>query len=439
VVDLSSQPVDEAVVMEPRPAVPRPRRLLRSAIIGTGFVGPFHVDAVRRGGYAEVVALAGSDPARTAARARDLAVPLATTDVARLLADPGIDVVHICTPNRTHVELASAALEAGKHVVVEKPVALNASDAAALAALARRLDRHATVAFTYRGYPMVRRARRLVQAGELGDLRLVHGEYIQDWLSEATDYNWRIEPEIGGASRAVADIGSHWFDTAEFIAGRRIESVLADVATFVPRRRRPSGGGQAFVRADAHGEEVEIRSEDAATILVRFEGGARGACVVSQVSPGRKNGFELELAGSHATLDWAQEDPEHLWLRSRDESRLLTRGPADGPEPETRGVPSLPAGHPEGWAEALRDLLRPFYAAIVAEDRPVDPDLADVPYPRIEDGARAVAFVEATLASARDGRWTPISAARSLGSSGPGSKRKSSAGRSHDLGRRPRE
>jgi predicted dehydrogenase len=439
VVDLSSQRVDEAVVMEPGPAVPRPTRLLRSAIIGTGFVGPFHVDAVRRGGYAEVVALAGSDPARTAARARDLAIPLATTDVARLLADPAIDVIHICTPNRTHVELASAALEAGKHVVVEKPVALNASEALTLAALARRLDRHAMVAFTYRGYPMVRRARRLVQSGQLGDLRLVHGEYIQDWLSEATDFNWRIEPEIGGASRAVADIGSHWFDTAEFIAGRRIESVLADVATFIPRRHRPSGGGQAFVRADAPGEEIEIRSEDAATILIRFEGGARGACVVSQVSPGRKNGFALELAGSDATLDWAQEDPEHVWLRSRDESRLLTRGPADGPEPETPGIPPLPAGHPEGWAEALRDLLRPFYAAIVDGNRPVDPDQADVPYPTIEDGARAVAFGEATLASARGVRWTPISAARWQVPSDRGSKPKQSAGGSPDMGQKARE
>ena len=385
--------------------------MLSSAVIGTGFVGPFHIDAIRRGGYADVVALAGTDAARTAKRALDLGVPLATTDVALLLGDPTIDVVHICTPNRTHVELATAALEAGKHVVVEKPVALTASDAGALAGLARRLGRHAMVAFTYRGYPMVRRARDLVRAGELGDLRLVHGAYIQDWLSEPTDYNWRIDPEVGGASRAVADIGSHWFDTAEFIAGRRIDAVLADVATFVPRRRRPVGDVQAFAKADGPGEEIDVRSEDAATILVRFEGGARGACVISQVSPGRKNGFELELAGSRATIDWAQEEPERLWVRSRDEARLLIRRPEDGPPAPAPGIPSLPAGHSEGWAEALRDLLRPFYAAIAAGEEPLDPS-DPAPYPTLEDGARAVTFVEATLASARDTRWTRVTAAR---------------------------
>jgi len=383
-------------------------RHLRVAVVGTGFIGPFHVDAVRRGGYGEVVALGGSDAARTAARASALGVPVATTDVAALLADPSIDVVHVCTPNRTHVELATAALEAGRHVVVEKPVALASTEAYALAALARRLGLHAAVALTYRGYPMVRRARALVGAGELGDLRLVHGEYIQDWLAEPGDYNWRLEPEIGGASRAVADIGTHWFDTAEFIAGRRIEAVCADVATFVPRRHRPIGGSVAFGRAEGPTEEVDVRSEDAATILVRFEGGARGACIVSQVSPGRKNGLEIELAGSRATLDWAQEDGEHLWLRTREESRLLARGPADWVPAATPGVPSLPAGHPEGWAEALRDLLRPFYAAIAAGDPPPEPRAPDAPYPTLEDGARGVAFVEAVLASARDARWTPV-------------------------------
>jgi predicted dehydrogenase len=389
-------------------AMGEPGRLLRVAVIGTGFVGPFHVDAVRRGGYGEVVALAGSDAGRTAARAHGLGVRVATTDVAGLLADRSIDVVHVCTPNRTHVELATAALEAGKHVVVEKPVGLTASESWSLAALARRLGRHAATALTYRGYPMVRRARALVRAGELGELRLVHGEYIQDWLSEPADYNWRLEPEISGLSRAVADIGTHWFDTAQFIAGRRLEAVLADIATFVPRRRRPLGGSVAFGRSEGPTEEVEVSSEDAATMLVRFEDGARGACVVSQVSPGRKNGLRVELAGSRATLDWAQEEGEQLWLRTRADSRLLSRGPADGQPPGAPGIGSLPAGHPEGWAEALRDLLRPFYAAVAAGESPPEPGAGDAPYPTLEDGALGVAFVEAALASARAGRWTPV-------------------------------
>jgi predicted dehydrogenase len=386
--------------------VPAMSRLLRVAVIGTGFVGPFHVDAVRRGGYGDVVALAGSDEGRTGARALALGVGRATTDVRSILDDASIDVVHVCTPNRTHVELATAALEAGKHLVLEKPVALDAGAAQGLVALARRRSRHALVALTYRGYPMVRRARALVESGTAGDLRLIHGGYIQDWLASATDYNWRLEPEVGGRSRAVADIGSHWFDTAEFISGLRVEAVFADLATFLGHRERPLSAAPAFGAAGGPTEEVEVRSEDAATILLRFEGGARGAAVVSQVSPGRKNAFSLEIAGSAASLGWDQEDPEHLWVRDREEPRLLTRRPEDGPPPGP-GIPSLPAGHPEGWAEALRDLLRPFYAAIADGEAPADAG-QPAPYPTLADGARGIEFVEAVLESARREAWVSM-------------------------------
>jgi predicted dehydrogenase len=393
------------------------RALLRAAVVGTGFVGPHHVDAVRRGGYGEVVALVGSDPERTAARARALGVDRATTDLDQLLGDPDIDVVHVCTPNHTHVALATAVLKAGKHLVLEKPVALDAEAARGLADLADRLARHAAVALTYRGYPMVRRARAAAQAGELGEVRLVHGAYLQDWLVDPDDYNWRLEPEIGGPSRAVADIGSHWFDTAEFVSGQRVEAVLADLATFIPTRRRPAGGSIAFAAATGEGETVTIRSEDAATILVRFENGARGACVVSQVSPGRKNALTVDIAGSDRSLTWEQETPERLWLRSRAESRLLLRDQADG-IPEAPGVPSLPAGHPEGWGEALRDLLRGFYAAVASGQPPGDgrltgegkpPGDAERAYPTLWDGARGVAFIDAVLESSRSGRWTTLS------------------------------
>jgi predicted dehydrogenase len=380
-------------------------RLVKAAVVGTGFVGPFHVDAIRRGGYGEVVAIAGSDPVRTRARAAALGVPRATTDIREVLDDPSIEVVHVCTPNKTHVEIATAVLEAGKHLVLEKPVALDSAAARRLADLARRKDRHAGVALTYRGYPMVRRARAVVEAGETGPIRLVHGGYIQDWLANPTDYNWRLEPEVGGASRAVADIGSHWFDTAEFITGLRVEAVFADLATFIPRRSRPLGGSVAFGTSEGPVEEVDVHSEDAATILVRFAGGARGAAVISQVSPGRKNAFTLEIAGSQATIDWDQEDPERLWIRTRDEARQLTRRSEDGPGAGP-GVPSLPAGHPEGWAEALRDLIRPLYAAVQSGQSAADRPAAD--YPTLDDGARGVTFVEAVLSSARDDRWVKL-------------------------------
>lgn len=382
--------------------------LLRSAVIGMGSVGPHHVDAVRRGGYARVVAVAGSDEQRTAAKAAALGVERWTTDAAALVADADIDVIHVCTPNATHVALASAALEAGKHVVVEKPVVTDAAGARMLADLSRRVDRHATVALTYRGYPMVRKARELVARGDLGDMRLVHGGYIQDQLAAAEDYNWRLEPEVSGASRSVADIGTHWFDTAEFVTGLRVEAVLADMATFIPRRRRPSTAtGEAFGQTGGHGEWVDVRSEDAATILVRFAGGARGACVVSQGSAGYKNALTLQVAGSVWTMDWAQEDAEHLWVRDRDEARMLTRGPTDSAPADSPGVPALPAGHPEGWSAALRDLLRPFYAAVARSD-PVPRTGAPCAYPTLDDGARSLAFVDAALESSAEGRWTEL-------------------------------
>lgn len=369
---------------------------LRAAVIGTGFVGPFHVDAVRRCGYGDVVALVGSDLERTRQKADALGIDGATTDLAAVLADADIDVVHVCTPNATHVQIARDALSAGKHVVVEKPLALNSADARSLAELAEERGLHAAVAFTYRGYPMVRRARQAVADGEIGSLRLIHGGYLQDWLAEETDFNWRLE-SAAGESRAVADIGSHWLDTAEYVSGLRITAVMAEFATFMPHRQRPMVQGAAFEGGSGAREQVAIESEDAAVILLRFDGGARGALVVSQVSPGRKNAFTFEIAGSRASLAWAQEDPEHLWIGTRAEQRTLVRN-ATGPTP---GVPSLPAGHPEGWAEALRDLTRDVYAA-VASGRPPE---AEAAYPTLAAGARAVSLVEAVVTSARSGAW----------------------------------
>jgi len=377
---------------------------LRSAIVGTGFIGPHHVDAVQRGGYADVAVLVDRDPDRGPLTARSLGVERAVTDMDAVLGDPSIDVVHICTPNHTHVDLARAVMEAGKHVVVEKPVAIDRAGAAALLEVAQRTRRYAAVALTYRGYPMVRRARELVRDGHLGRLRLVHGGYLQDWLADASDYNWRLDPAAGGVSRAFADIGTHWFDMVEFVAGARVTSVMADLATLVPVRHRPLRSTAAFSAGSGATEAVRIETEDAATVLLRFADGARGAVIVSQVSPGHKNDLTIHLSGSERSLGWAQEEPERLWLGARDEATLLTRGPSvDG---SSVGVPALPAGHPEGWAEALRDLLRPFYAAIAAGDPP--PDGEGAPYPTLTDGARGVALIEAVVASSRAGRWVDV-------------------------------
>lgn len=376
---------------------------IRSAVVGVGFVGPHHVDAIRRTGLADVTIIVGSDSDRTADRARRLGVARWSTDALAVIGDPDVDVVHVCTPNVTHVAFATAALQAGKHVVVEKPIALDRASADLLADLAERSGRHAMVALTYRGYPMVQRARGLVASGEVGQIRLIHGGYIQDWLSDAADFNWRLEPEVSGRSRAVADIGTHWFDTVEFITGLRVEAVMADFATLIPTRMRPLEGSAAFSRANGPAEPMEVHTEDVATILFRFAGGARGACTISQVSTGRKNHFTLDVDGSEQSLAWDQETPERLWVRDRHEARLLVRDP--GAEQPTSGVPSLPAGHPEGWGEALRDLIRPFYAAVGNRDAPTP---GEAPYPELRAGARSLAFVDAAIESAATGAWVSI-------------------------------
>ena len=376
---------------------------LRAAIVGTGFVGPHHVDAVRRGGYADVAAIVDRDPDRGPRMARTLGVERAVLDLAAVLRDPSIDVVHICTPNQTHVEFARAVMEAGKHVVVEKPIAIDRAGAALLLAVAARTRRHAAVALTYRGYPMVQRARELVRGGRLGQLRLAHGAYLQDWLSDPSDYNWRLD-SAAGPSRAFADIGTHWFDAVEFITGVRVQAVMADLATLLPIRERPLRSANAFGTSSGPTEAVAIETEDVATVLLRFEDGARGSVVVSQVSPGHKNDMTLRLSGSDRSLAWAQEEPERLWLATRTEATLLTRGPSI--DAWSEGVPALPAGHPEGWGEALRDVLRPFYAAIAAGEPP--PDETEAAYPTLADGARSVALIEAVVQSAQLGRWVDV-------------------------------
>lgn len=383
---------------------------LKVAVIGVGFVGPHHVDAARRTGYADVVAIAGTDRDRTAGRARDLGVEMHTTDIDRLLGDAAIDVVHVCTPNRTHVELAAAVLNAGKHLVLEKPVAVDSAAGQLLLenAASRRL--HTLVTFTYRGYPIVQRARQMVADGILGDPRLIHGAYLQDWLARATDFNWRVLEADGGPSRAVADIGSHWFDLAEFVSGRRVEAVLADFARVIDIRHRPIGDTATF--APSAGDETEavaVTTEDAATMLLRFEGGGHGACVVSQISVGHKNRLTLEIAGSDRSLAWDQEAPEHLWLGSREHAQSFQRDAVD----TSRGTPSLPAGHPEGWSDALRDVMRPFYAAIF-DRHAIASDVSL--YPTLADGVRAVHFAEAALTSSQQGGWVampPVPTARS--------------------------
>jgi predicted dehydrogenase len=247
-------------------------------------MGPHHVEAIRRTGYGDVVALVGSDRKRAAACAQRLRVPRATTELAAVLSDPSIDVVHVCSRNRTHEAITLAVIEAGKHVMVEKPMALDPDGAARMAAVAKAKDLHIGVTFTYRGYPMVRRARALVRDGGVGEIRLAQGGYLQDWLSEPTDYNWRVDSTEAGRSRAMADIGSHWFDLMEFVTGERVVELLAETRTAIPARRRPLGDVATYEAVTGPTTEIAIDTEDEAIIIMRLAGGGMASCVLSQAA-----------------------------------------------------------------------------------------------------------------------------------------------------------
>ena len=288
---------------------------LRVGIAGTGFIGTVHARSARLAG-AELAGVAASTPERSAAAAAALGAERGYGSAEDLVAADDIDVVHICTPNHLHAPLAEAALRAGKHVVCEKPLALDAAEAQNLVAAAEASGRHAAVPFVYRYYPTLREARERVRTGSAGELRLLHGTYLQDWLLSAEDDNWRVDEELGGASRAFADIGSHWCDLAEFASGHRIVRLAARTMTAVPERRR--AGGATFAAGDGAGGSRAVATEDAAVVQFETDLGAIGSVVVSQVSPGRKNRLWLELDGAEEALVFDQERPETLWCGRRE-------------------------------------------------------------------------------------------------------------------------
>ncbi|HET9456203.1 MAG TPA: Gfo/Idh/MocA family oxidoreductase, partial [Candidatus Limnocylindrales bacterium] len=300
-----------------------------AAVIGTGFIGTVHVEALRRIGV-QVRGVLGSSPERGRLRAEALGVPRAYDSLAHLLADPAVQVVHVTSPNDLHVGQARAILAAGRHVVCEKPLAMTATESAELVALAAGTGLVNATNFNIRYYPLNQHAHDTVAAGDLGDVRLVTGRYFQDWLLLESDWNWRLQPERGGALRAVGDIGSHWLDLMTFVTGQHVVEVMADLATFIQTRREPTGPVETF-STDRSAETVErhIATEDTAAILLRFENGARGAVTVSQISPGRKNSLQYEIDGSAGSVAWDSEQPDQLWLGHRDRpNEILLKNPA---------------------------------------------------------------------------------------------------------------
>jgi predicted dehydrogenase len=376
-------------------------------LIGAGFVGPHHVDAVRRLGYVEVVAVAGSTRASAQAKADALHIGKAYGSYQELLDDPSIQVVHNATPNYLHHEVNAAAIAKGKHVVSDKPLAMTAAEAKSLLDLATKAGIVHAVTFNYRGNPLVQQARLAIARGDIGTPTFIHGQYIQDWLLKDTDYSWRLEPDKGGASSALGDIGSHWCDLAQHMSGLRITEVLGEITTTIKKRKKPAGSREAFAAAGAGATtEVDITVEDLASVLVRFGNGAKGAFSVGQVCAGHKNDLQVEVCGSKASMKWKQEEQNELWIGHRDgPNQILQKDPSLLDE-AVRGYAHLPGGHQEAWADAFCNLMRDIYGFIAAGKSPRDPHPPS--FATFEDGYRANCVVEAILKSAKAGAWTKV-------------------------------
>jgi predicted dehydrogenase len=378
---------------------------IRVGVIGAGFIGPVHIESLRRLGGVEVLGLAGRDQESAERKAAALGIPRAYGDYFQLIADPDIQVVHICSPNRDHFPAARAALAAGKHVMCEKPLAMTSDESGALVRLAEASGLAHAVTFNIRFYPLLQQARTMIQRGDLGDIYLVHGGFWQDWLLFDTDYNWRVEGAAGGDLRAVGDLGSHWIDLAQFLTGLPVTRVLADLITFLPIRQKPDQAIETFSTRDVPRTPVKMDTEDAATVLLGLGDRARGLMQVSQVSAGRKCKLEIEVNGSRGSLSWNAERPNELWIGHRDApNQVLLKDPALM-DPPANTIARYPGGHDEGFPDSHTAINRALYGFIRAGGYGAG---LQPTYPTFVDGHRENLIADAILASARDERWARV-------------------------------
>jgi len=378
---------------------------IRVGVIGAGFIGPAHVESLRRLGFVEVAAIAEITQAAADRAAAELYIGRAYGDYEDLIKDPEIDVVDICVPNSLHYAAAKAAVNAGKHVVSEKPLGVTTAESAELLCLAQDRGVVHAVIFNQRFYPLLHHARALVRNGELGTIYNIHGGFWQDWLVKDTDYNWRVEASQGGRLRAVGDIGSHWLDLAEFVTGLRIRHVLGDLATFLPLRQKPAGGVETFSTADVARVPVAVDTEDAASVLLRFEGNAHGLMQVCQVSSGRKNHLTLEVNGSEASLAWDAERPNELWIGHRDRPNEVVLKDPMLIDPSVRAIARYPSGHAEGFPDTHTAIQRAIYGFISAGGYVSGLQPA---YPTFLDGHRENVICDSIWQSACEERWVAV-------------------------------
>ena len=370
-------------------------------------MGRAHLEALRRVEFVEVAAIAGRNQDAAQRLGAGFSVPKIASDYREVLRDPAIDAVHICTPNAQHFSMAKASLEAGKHVLCEKPLATTVEEAEELVTLAARRGLRNCVCHNLRDYPMVQQVRRMREAGELGEILVVQGTYFQDWLLYDTDWNWRVDANAGGASRCMADIGSHWFDMAEHVTGLRVSSLCADLQTFHPTRKQPKHAVETFANKMLGPEdymETAVDTEDFGAVIFRMGARARGSVTASQVSAGRKNRLSIEISGTRCSAAWNQERPDELWIGQRDTANQMILKDPSLLRPEARSYADLPGGHSEGYDDTFKQLFRRFYASIRA-------DISE--YPQFVDGLRQLNILDAVLQSHRSRSWVDVPAIRS--------------------------
>ena len=376
-----------------------------AAIAGLGFMGPTHIQILRRLGI-PIAGILGIDREEGEAVAKRMGISRIFQDYTELSESPEVDVVHICTPNYLHFPMAKAALAAGKHVICEKPLATNSQESAELVSLASEKGLTAIVNYNLRFYPLCQEARARIKEGEAGEIRLIHGAYLQDWLFLPTDWNWRLDPVLGGRLRAVADIGTHWIDMVTHLTGLRVSAVLADLATFISTRYKPMQEVSTFVgklETSNDYKPVPITTEDIGTILLLFENGARGCLTISQISPGRKNYFWWEISGSKCSMRWDQENPNELWLGFREKpNQLLIKDPSLMHN-AARPFAAFPGGHAEGYPDTHYQLFKQVYDAIQSGGS-VDPSII----PTFETGHTELLLCDAIQLSTQERRWVDI-------------------------------
>jgi predicted dehydrogenase len=379
-------------------------RKFKTALFGTGFVGRVHLEGIRRLGYVQLYAIGEPQVEKARALAAEFGAEKVEADYRRILEDPAVEAVHVCTPNALHFPIARDAMQAGKHVICEKPLATGLAEARELVKVAAENKRRNCTFHNLRFYPMVQHMRRMREAGELGEILVVQGTYSQDWLLYDTDWNWRLDSKFNGPSRCLADIGSHWCDMAEHVTGQRIVSVCADLNTVHKTRKQPKGPIETFAGKTLKPDdyiETPIDTEDFGAVVFRMNGGARGAYTASQVSAGCKNRLSLEIYGSKSSVAWNQERPDELWIGNRNTNNQIIIKDPSLLKSEARSYADLPGGHSEGYDDTFKQVFRRFYKSI--EDPNAAPE-----YPQFADGLRQLTILEAELESNAKRTWVDV-------------------------------